>query len=78
VGFKVFRNRVLRMVFGPEEEGIRGGWRELHMEDKISDGASSTVCLECNFMDFRKKLPVQKALHNDSCTAFRTKFVTCT
>jgi hypothetical protein len=52
VGFKVFQNRVFRMIFGPEEEGIRGGWRELHNEDKISDGASSAVCPECKFMDF--------------------------
>ena len=54
MGFTVFRYRVLRMIFGTEEEGIRGGWRELHNEDKNSDSASSAVCLECNFMDFRK------------------------
>ena len=54
MGFKVFRNRALRTILGPEEEGITGGWRELHSEDKMSDGASSAVCLHCNFMDFRK------------------------
>jgi hypothetical protein len=48
------------MVFGPEEGGITGGWRELHNEDKISDGASSAVCLEYNFMDFRKNYQCKK------------------
>jgi len=32
VGLKVFRNRVLRTIFGPKEEGIMGGWRKLHNE----------------------------------------------
>ena len=41
-------------IFGPVEEGITGGCMELHNEDKTSDGASSAVCLQCNFMDFRK------------------------
>jgi len=54
VGFKVFRNKVLRMIFGPEEEDITGDWRELHNEEKMSDGASRAVCLECNCMDCRK------------------------
>ena len=30
--FKVFKNRVLRMIFGPKEERVTGGWRELHNE----------------------------------------------
>jgi hypothetical protein len=32
VGFKVFKNRVLRTIFGPKEEGLTGRWRELHNE----------------------------------------------
>ena len=55
----VFKNRVLRTIFGPEKEGITGGWREQHNEDKISDGASSAVHLVCKFMDFRKKTSVK-------------------
>ena len=69
----VFRNRVLRTIFRPEKEGITEGWREQHNEDKISDGASSAVHLVCKFMDFGKNVPVQKAVHNDSNTAFRPK-----
>ena len=32
MGFKVFKNRVLRTIFGTKEEGVMGGWRELHNE----------------------------------------------
>jgi hypothetical protein len=81
----VFRNRVLRTIFGPEKEGITEGWRE-HNEDKISDGASSAIYLECKFMDFRKNdqckkpyimIPVllseQSLSHalEDNCSAYR-------
>ena len=86
MGFNVLRNRVLRMIFGPEVEGIGGGWRELHNEDKISERAPSAVCLECNFIDFRKNyqykkphimIPVllseQSLSHalEDNCSAYR-------
>jgi CelD/BcsL family acetyltransferase involved in cellulose biosynthesis len=30
---KVFENRVLRRIFGPRREEIRGSWRKLHNED---------------------------------------------
>jgi hypothetical protein len=33
VGFKVFKNRVLRTIFGPERGGVTGGWREFHNEN---------------------------------------------
>jgi hypothetical protein len=32
--FEMFRNRLLFLIFGSEEEGVTGGWRELHNEDK--------------------------------------------
>jgi len=32
VGLKVFKNRVLKTIFGPKEEGIMEGWRELNNE----------------------------------------------
>jgi hypothetical protein len=28
--FRVFENRVLRRIFGPQREEIAGGWRRLH------------------------------------------------
>jgi hypothetical protein len=28
----VFENRVLRKIFGPERDEVRGGWRKLHNE----------------------------------------------
>jgi hypothetical protein len=32
-GFRVFGNRVLRAIFGPEREEVAGGWRRLHNEE---------------------------------------------
>jgi hypothetical protein len=29
---KVFKNRVLRRIFGPKRDGVSGGWRKLHNE----------------------------------------------
>jgi hypothetical protein len=29
----VFENRVLRRIFGPERDGMTGGWRKLHNEE---------------------------------------------
>jgi hypothetical protein len=29
----VFENRVLRRIFGPEWDGVTGGWRKLHNEE---------------------------------------------
>jgi hypothetical protein len=29
----VFENRVLRRIFGPKRDEVRGGWRELHNEE---------------------------------------------
>jgi hypothetical protein len=33
---KVFENRVLRRVFGPKRDEVRGEWRKLHNE-KLND-----------------------------------------
>jgi hypothetical protein len=30
---RVFENRVLRRIFGPEREEVAGGWRRLHNEE---------------------------------------------
>ena len=30
---KVFENRVLRGIFGPKRDGVRGEWRKLHNEE---------------------------------------------
>jgi hypothetical protein len=29
----VFENRVLRRIFGPKREELKGGWRKLHVEE---------------------------------------------
>jgi hypothetical protein len=30
---RVFKNRVLRKIFGPKRDGVTGGWRKLHNEE---------------------------------------------
>jgi hypothetical protein len=30
---RVFENRVLRKIFGPNRDGLTGGWRQLHNEE---------------------------------------------
>ena len=30
---RVFENRVLRRIFGPKKDGVRGEWRKLHNEE---------------------------------------------
>jgi hypothetical protein len=30
---RVFKNRVLRRMFGPKRDGVTGGWRKLHNEE---------------------------------------------
>jgi len=37
---RVFENRVLRRIFKPKREEVRGGWRNLHNE-KLHDLYSS-------------------------------------
>jgi hypothetical protein len=32
-GLRVFKNRVLRRIFGPKREEMAGGWRRLHNEE---------------------------------------------
>jgi hypothetical protein len=30
---RVFENRVLKKIFGPKRDGVRGQWRKLHNEE---------------------------------------------
>jgi hypothetical protein len=30
---RVFENRMLRRIFGPERDGVTGGWRKLHNDE---------------------------------------------
>jgi len=40
---KVFKNRVLRIIFGPKREEVVGSWRRLHNEELQNLYASSNV-----------------------------------
>jgi hypothetical protein len=30
---RVFKNRVVRRIFGPKKDGVTGGWRKLHSKE---------------------------------------------
>jgi hypothetical protein len=30
---RVFENKAPRKIFGPKEDGVKGGWRKLHTEE---------------------------------------------
>jgi len=40
---KVFENMVLRGIFGPRRDGVRGEWRKLHTEELNERYCSSNV-----------------------------------
>jgi len=37
---RVFQNRVLRRIFGPQKDKVKGEWRKLH-SDELNDTYSS-------------------------------------
>jgi hypothetical protein len=39
---RVFENRMLRIIFGPKRDEVRGEWRKIHSE-KLNDLYSSPV-----------------------------------
>jgi hypothetical protein len=40
----VFENRVLRRIFGPKRDEVKGGWRNLHKEE-LHNLYSSTIII---------------------------------
>jgi hypothetical protein len=39
----VFENRVLRRIFGPKRDEVKGGWRKLHNEELHSLYSSPSI-----------------------------------
>jgi hypothetical protein len=40
---RVFENRVLRRIFGPNRDGVTGGWRKMHNEELHNLYSSSSI-----------------------------------
>jgi hypothetical protein len=50
---RVFENRVLRRIFGPKREEVRGDWRKLHNEELHNVYSSpSIIRMICNILPF--------------------------
>jgi hypothetical protein len=39
----VFENRVLRRIFGPKKDGVKGGWRKLYNEERHNLYSSPSI-----------------------------------
>jgi hypothetical protein len=39
----VFENKVLRRIFGPKRDGVKGGWRKLYNEDRRNLYSSTSI-----------------------------------
>jgi hypothetical protein len=39
----MFENRVLRRIFGPKRDEVKGGWRKLHNEELHNLYSSPTI-----------------------------------
>jgi hypothetical protein len=39
-----FESRVLRRIFGPKRDGVRGEWRRLHNEELLYLSLPQNVC----------------------------------
>jgi hypothetical protein len=37
---RVFKNRVLRRIFGPKRDELTGGWKKLHNEELLTKGSA--------------------------------------
>jgi hypothetical protein len=42
----VFENRVLRKIFGPKRDGVKGGWRKLHNDEPHDSYSSPSIIRE--------------------------------
>jgi hypothetical protein len=42
---RLFENRVLRKIFGPKRDEVRGGWRKLHNEELPNVYSSPSVII---------------------------------
>jgi hypothetical protein len=49
----VFENRVLRRIFGPKKDEVKGGWRKLH-DEELRDVYSSSSIIGMNESRRRK------------------------
>ena len=51
---RVFENRVVRRIFGPERDKVTGEWRKLHKEEFNDLYCSPSVCriIKCRIISW--------------------------
>jgi hypothetical protein len=45
---RVFKNRVLRRIFGPKRNKLRAGWRKMHNEEFHNMFSSPSIIRACS------------------------------
>ena len=63
-GLRVFENRVLRRIFGPKRDKVRGEWRTPHNEELYDLYSSPTI------VQVIKSKRMRRAGHVAACTEF--------
>ena len=57
---RVFKNRMLRRIFGPKKDKVRGEWRKLHNEELNDLYSSSNIVYLSGFFNSCRRLPETK------------------
>jgi hypothetical protein len=60
---RVFGNRVLRRIFGPKRDEVKGGWRKLHNEELHSLYSSPSII----------RMIKLKRMNGRACSTYRAK-----
>ena len=67
---RVFKNRVLRRIFGPKRDGVTGEWRKLHNEELNDLYCSSKIVRVIKSRRMRWVGHVQVWGKGEVCTRF--------
>jgi hypothetical protein len=67
---RVFKNRVLRRIFGPKRDEIAGEWRKFHNEE-LHDLYSSLTIVWVIKSRMRWTRHVARMWRGETCTGFR-------
>jgi hypothetical protein len=71
----VFENRVLRRIFGPKSDEVKGGWRKLHIEELHNLYTSPNIIMMIKLRRMRWAGHIKRMLRRGMCIGlFPSKF----